>query len=156
MPAGRPTSLTPEVAAAILDAIRAGNFRETACKAARIAMQTLRNWEQRAEAGEEPYASFVVDMHEAEAEAEKTLLGEIRTALPAIVGETGPTPWQARAWVMERRWPKRWSGRVRVTVADEVDSLTRKLAKDPELHRRVLHVLADEESSADGATREPH
>lgn len=154
---GRPTSLTPQVAEKILTAIRKGNYKSTACAAAGIPRSSLHNWEQRAETGEEPYSSFIDEMRQAEAEAEMALQEEIRNAKPAITGVCGPDPWTSRAWIMERRWPNKWSGRVKVTVNEEIDSLTKKLARDPELHRRVLHVLSDEEPAADGSNgHEPH
>lgn len=134
----RPTSLTPEVERAIRIAIENGNYRETAAKAAGVHRNSLRNWVERGESGEEPFASFLCTLEKAEAVAERRLLKAIRKGEPA---------WQAKAWLMERRWPARWSGRVRVTVTDHVDQLTHKLKSDPELHRKVVDVLADQEPS---------
>jgi transposase len=133
---GRPTSLTPEVEKAIVLALRAGNYRDTAAQAAGIHRHTLRNWVIRGEQDEEPFASFLAALEKAEAAGEKKLLREIRK---------GVDGWQSRAWMLERRWPSRWSGRVRLTVSDHVDQLTSKLKADPELHRKVLDVLAGEE-----------
>lgn len=135
--AGRPTSLTPEVERAVCSALRGGNYRETAAQAAGIHRNTLRNWITRGEQEEEPYASFLYAVEKAEAAGERKLLREIRK---------GCDGWQARSWILERRWPARWSGRVRVTVSDHVDQLTAKLKADPELHRKVVDVLADETS----------
>lgn len=135
---GRPTSLTPDVQHAICVSLRAGNYRETAAQAAGVHRNTIRNWLQRGEAGEEPFAEFLCAVEKAEAIAERRLLKLIRKRFDG---------WQACAWIMERRWPSRWSGRVRVTVSDHVDALTSKLRADPELHRKVLDVLADQEPS---------
>ena len=134
--AGRPTSLTPEVERAVCAALRGGNYRETAAQAAGLHRNSLRNWLQRGEQGEEPYASFLCAVEKAEAAGERKLLREIRK---------GCDGWQARSWILERRWPSRWSGRVRVTVSDHVDQLTAKLKSDPELHQRVMDVIADQE-----------
>lgn len=137
----RPTSLTPELQNTIRIAIENGNYRETAAKVAGIHRNTLRNWTERGETGEEPFAEFLCVLEKAEATAERRMLKSIRKG--------GPN-WQAKAWIMERRWPSRWSGRVRVTVTDHVDALTQKLKADPELHRKVVDVLADQEPPAAG------
>lgn len=139
---GRPTSLTPDVERRILTALRGGNYRETAAQAAGVHRNSIRNWLERGEAGEEPYASFLCAVEKAEAYGERKLLRAIRA---------GCDGWQSKAWIMERRWPGRWSGRVRVTVSDHVDALTAKLKADPELHRKVVDVLAREEPGAVGA-----
>jgi hypothetical protein len=81
-------------------------------------------------------------VEKAEAAGEKKLLREIRR---------GVDGWQSRAWMLERRWPQRWSGRVRLTVTEHVNELTSKLKSKPELHQAVCDVLA-EESSADAST----
>ncbi len=138
---GRPTSLTPEVQRAICNALRSGNYRDTAAQAAGIHRNTLRNWLQRGEAGEAVFVDFLCAVEKAEAQGEKKLLREIRK---------GVDGWQSRSWILERRWPARWSGRVRVTVSDHVDQLTAKLKSDPELHRKVVDVLADQEPAAGG------
>lgn len=156
MSAGRPTSLTPEVRARIIAAIQAGNYRDTACRAAGVTDRSLRNWCERGEAGEEPYATFLADLGCAEANAEMDLLAEIKAAQPSITGEggSGPTPWQSRAWIMERRWPKRWAARIRTAVAEEVDTLTHKLRSKPALAAEVAHVLAAE--GGDAGSGAPH
>ncbi len=134
--AGRPTSLTPDVQAIVVEAIGRGLYRETAAQLAGVVRKTLWNWEQRGEAGEEPYAEFFHAIKKAEAQAESDVIDGVRA---------GCEGWQSKAWIAERRWPSRWSGRVRVTVNDHVDALTAKLRSDPELHRKVSDVLADQE-----------
>lgn len=138
---GRPTSLTPEVQRAICNSLRGGNYRETAAAAAGVSKNQIRNWIVRGEQGEEPFAEFLGAVEKAEAQGERKLLREIRK---------GVDNWQSRSWVLERRYPGRWSGRVRVTVADHVDALTSKLKADPELHRKVVDVLAGEEPAGAG------
>lgn len=140
---GRPTSLTPEVERAILGALRGGNYRETAAQAAGIHRNTLRNWIKAGEAGDPDFVEFLCAVEKAEAYGERKLLRHIRA---------GCDGWQSKAWIMERRWPGRWSGRVRVTVSDHVDQLTAKLKADPELHRKVVDVLAAEEPGSVGAS----
>ena len=142
MRTGRPTSLTPAVQAIVVEAIGRGLYRETAAQLAGVRRQTLWNWEQRGEAGEAPFSDFFDAIKKAEAQAESDVIDGVRAGLDG---------WQSKAWIAERRWPSRWSGRVRVTVNDHVDALTAKLRSDPELHRKVSDVLADQEPPAQGA-----
>lgn len=148
MPAGRPTSLTPEVQRSIITSVRRGNFRMTAAAAAGVHRNSLLSWEKRGDEGEEPYASFAIALQQAEAKAEMALLRKVRTAKPGV------DLWQTAAWMLERRFASRWCARVKQQVAENVDALTSKLKADPELHRKVLDVLAGEEPSAAGP--DPH
>ncbi len=147
----RPTSLTPEVHKAIVDAIGAGNYRSTAAAAAGVHRNRMAEWEKRGETGEEPYAAFTCALQTAEAQAEVKLLAEIRGAQAGTPGVSGADLWQAKAWVMERRFASRWCARVKQQVAENVEALTAKLKADPDLHRKVVDVLADQESSATGS-----
>lgn len=138
--------LTPAVTATILAELAKGHYRKVACAAARITERTLQKWQKRGEAGEEPYATFLIDMQEVESTVEGQLLSEIRNAKPAVNGEGGhgADVWTARAWILERRWPKRWSGRVRVSVSEEIDAFTQRLKNNPELYARVMDALREE------------
>ncbi len=145
---GPKTSLTPEIQRLIIETIRAGNYRTTACQRAGIHRDTLNHWEHRAKSGEEPFVSFVAELSRAEAEGEVELLAAIRE------GEPG---WQGKAWIMERRFAKRWSGRVRQTVAEELGVLTDKLRKglDRDTYEKVIDVTSREDV-AEAATADPH
>lgn len=148
MAGGRPTSLTPEVSAVIVAALRKGNYRGTAAAAAGVHRNRMAEWEKRGETGEEPFASFMVAMITAEAEAEIELVAEIREARTGKDADA----WTSRAWILERRFAQRWAGRVKQQAAEAVDALTEKLKADPELHKRVMHVLtADQETATPGA-----
>lgn len=149
--AGRPTSLTPEVQATIIAAIEAGNYRSTAAAAAGVHRNRMAEWEKRGESGEEPYASFACALQTAEAKAEIQLVAELRAAEPGIPAVRGADLWQAKAWLLERRFASRWCARVKQQVAENVEALTSKLKADPELHRKVVDVLADQEPPAAGA-----
>lgn len=150
----RPTSLTPGVQAEIVKAIEAGNYRSTAAAAAGVHRNTLTNWEKWGEEGKEPYAGFLCALQKAEAKAEMDLLAAVRNAQPAVTGPggNGADLWQTKAWILERRFATRWCARVKQQVAENVDALTQKLKADPELHRKVVDVLADQEPSASGAS----
>lgn len=146
MPVQPFTMLTAEVRKALLESLRGGNYRVVACAKAGIHRDTLSGWEQRAKAGEEPYKSFIDELHAVEAESEAALLGEIRTAQPAVVGVSGPDIWQAKAWILERRFPKRWGLRVRAAVNEELDGLLDRLQKrlDADVFEKVIDAAREE------------
>lgn len=100
----RPTDCTPETIRVFCDKIRKGLYLEDAAVLAGISHTSVQNWTRRGEEGEEPYASFVAAYKVAEAEAQEMLIDEIRGAKG---GKDSP-PWQSRAWVMERRWYKKY------------------------------------------------
>jgi transposase len=80
--------------------------RARAAECAGIGVSTYKGWRKRAETGEEPFASFLADVKEAETEAEAELLERIR--------EHSLTTWQAGAWLLERRYPERYSLKQRI------------------------------------------
>lgn len=111
---------TDKERATLLNSLRAGNFRTTACAAVGISTQTLRNWVDRARAGEEPYADFVADLEQVEA------LAEVETANVIAMCARGEVPkdkdgnvipeeerpfrdWKAAAFLLERRGARRWA-----------------------------------------------
>lgn len=81
--------------------------RARAAQCAGVGVSTYKVWVQRADKGEEPYASFLAEVKDAEATAERALLGLIR--------KHAVETWQAAAWLLERRYPKRYALRQRVT-----------------------------------------
>lgn len=109
---GRPSKLTPTVQESILSAISTGVTYEVACAHAGIAYSTLRNWIVAAEQGDKDPAKveLLEALKKAEAEAELSCVARIRKA--AIGGQ-----WQASAWLLERRYPERWSRRDRYEVS---------------------------------------
>lgn len=153
----RPTLLTLEVQAAIVNAIERGHYRETAANLAGVTYRTLRNWEERGETGEAPYAAFFQALKRAEAVAEDSLLQQIQKAQPAIVGAQGADLWQAKAWIMERRWPGRWGGRVRATVQDELAAVLKRIESklDAETFAKVIDATR-EDAASEGATEARH
>lgn len=98
----RPTDLTPEVQAKIVQAIKIGNYVETAAAYAGIDKTTFYDWLRRGAA--EPgtiYEEFSHAVEKADADAEVSGITRIRKA--------GVEVWQAEAWYMERRFGKRWA-----------------------------------------------
>lgn len=97
--AGRKTKLTPEVQAAIVQALGVGATREHAYQYAGISHETFYNWMEKGEAGKPPYVEFFDAVKNTEAKAVVGWLAHIETA--ARAGN-----WQAAAWKLERRYPK--------------------------------------------------
>lgn len=112
---GRPTKLTPERHARIIELIRTGAFADTAAAAAGVHRATYYEWMARGrdcerdddgEAVTEADRAFA-DFHDAVKEAEA--VGET-LAIGRIQNHSKDT-WQAAAWYLERKYPERW-GRV--------------------------------------------
>lgn len=97
---GRPTSLTPEVQATIVECIGEGLYMNHAAACAGVTDRSVREWMTRGANGEEPYAAFCSAVKIAEATAARDALGRVRRA---ATGE-GSHPWQASAWFLERRF----------------------------------------------------
>jgi hypothetical protein len=99
--AGRPTKLTPETRAKILDAIAAGNYRQVAAVCAGVSAKTLRMWMQR---GREKPASIFGQFRAAVLVAEQA--AHIR--MVAILTEAAKKdPKYALEW-LERKFVKFW------------------------------------------------
>ena len=124
----RPSKLTSEVEARIVEAVELGATWERAADAAGIGASTLREWRQRGEADEAPFAAFVAALKRAEGDGVARALRTIRQA-----AESGT--WQAAAWLLERRYPADYGRRVesRVDVStsspqSEVAALLERIA----------------------------
>jgi len=109
----------------IVEAVRAGNFIETAAAFAGLSKQTLYNWlkegmreRDRRENGEKPdrtkdmYVKFSIDIEQAMAEAE---MRDVE-----IITKAAEQQWQAAAWRLERKYPDRWGRKVAVDAKQEI------------------------------------
>jgi len=101
--AGRPLTLTPEVADKIVNALKMGNYRSAAAKYAGVEVATLKLWVTRANKGEQPFLDLIDRMKSAEGEAEASLVATIRRA----ANDT----WTAAAWLLERKHAPKWGRR---------------------------------------------
>ena len=116
---GRPTKLDYKVQEKIVQAIKAGNYIETAAAYAGISKSTLYDWLKRGERekqrvaknpryrirkSEKIYVEFSDAVEKALAEA------EVRDVL--LIGKAAEEQWQAAAWRLERKFPDRWGRRV--------------------------------------------
>jgi hypothetical protein len=123
--AGRPTKLTPGIQAKVCDAIRSGNFRETAAKFAGIDRSTLHRWLKRGENKRRGAChDFAVAVDKALADSEALFVARIAKA-------ANEGTWQASAWLLERRFSENWGRRDRHEIKAEINS-TVKVKNDGE------------------------
>lgn len=116
---GRPSKRTPEREQRILDALRAGSTRKTACAHAAVEQHTFQRWVLR-------FAHFAQAVEKAEADAQLR-----HEAVIAKAAQDGT--WQASAWWLERRRPEDYGRRERleVTVRQRAEQLGAELGLDP-------------------------
>lgn len=122
----RPSKYTPEAVQKIVQAVTAGNTRETAAAYAGITATTLYDWLKHK-------AEFSEAVKKAEADAEVAAVTIIRTAMPKN--------WQAAAWYLERKWPDRWGRKDRVTVEHQLQQEAERIAAELGIDKE--QVLAD-------------
>lgn len=99
---GRPSKLTPEIQAKIVEVISAGNYRVVAARAAGVSPRALAAWVaqgKRASCG--VYYEFRHAVMRAEQDAEMR-------AVDAILKAAVSDPKYA-CWWLERKFPQRWS-----------------------------------------------
>jgi transposase len=150
-PSGRPTKLTPELQAKLCDAIRAGNYMETAAAFAGIRKATLQNWLRRG-------ARQTQGIYHAFSEAVEKALADSEARDVALIAKAAADgQWQAAAWRLERKFPDRWGrrdrhqveahihGTVKVTPDDAIKELAGLLAA------RAPRAGADQAPAADEA-----
>lgn len=152
---GRRTKLTPERSQKIVDAIRAGNYREVAAQWGGIDIATFCRWmiDPR-----EPYRAFREAVIAAECEAEVRAVAELqRTDDP-----------KHREWWLERKFYERWgrkdrlavtganNGPIQVQAIDPTKLSDEDLAQLVALLDRAAPRSADSEGAANGvAPAEP-
>lgn len=98
------------------EAVRYGSKIKHACQFAGIQLSTYYTWRRRAHAGEEPYATFVRGVSQAQGEF-------VARNLEAIHAHTA-IDWKAAAWLLERSYPEEYAMR---TFIEEEPPLLRDL-----------------------------
>lgn len=128
---GRTTHLNDDVQHAVTTAIALGLTRRAAAALGGVSTMTLRNWEERGRAGEEPYASFLQAMELAEATKEKDVT--------VSVIDASKSDWRAGAFYLERRVAE-WMPKSNVTTQDMAAGLIEIIREepDPEVRERLL------------------
>lgn len=95
---GRPTKLTPEVQASIVQAISAGNYLKHAAMYAGVCADSVNYWCKR---GEREHAGIYFAFSEAVKKAEAAAVARN----VAIIQQAAHKSWQAAAWWLERKFP---------------------------------------------------
>lgn len=127
----RPTKLTPQLEALILDALRRGNTRAAAAESVGIDRTQLWRWMQR-------FAPFRNAITRAEAEAEVKAVGAIHDAYDA--GD-----WKASLAWLERRRHAEWGkvDRVEVEIRRAAEQIAGQTGADPDwLVKRAAEIAA--------------
>ena len=129
--AGRPTKLTPQVQARIVQAIVGGNDITVAAAYAGIHKAQFYRWLEKGEQQQQGiYRAFRDAIQKAQADAETR-----NVALIAKAAQEGT--WTAAAWWLERKYPERWGRKDRHEV-------TGKDGNDITITvRRVTHASPD-------------
>ena len=120
---GKPSTLTPEVQELIVQAVRNGNYFETAIAYAGVPKSTFYDWLRRGRDErnrvskdarlrvrqvEEKFVNFSIAIEKALAESEMEDVEVIRKA--------SRDNWQASAWRLERKFSDRWGKKVQQQV----------------------------------------
>ena len=135
---GRKTLLNKEIAEAIVNALKLGNYMTTAADYVGVTPLTIANWLRKGEAlsqvddreldnDEQMFVDFFMDCKKAKALSEMKAVNVIR--------EASQSSWQAAAWYLERTANDRWGRiqRTEITGADggaieiNADAVARKL-----------------------------
>ncbi len=134
--AGRPTVRTEENRKRILELVEAGDRGPVAAGRCDIGRSTYFEW-----IAEEPDFRTAVACAEDKYESKSREIVEMGDEKGASFG-----PAKARLEILERRFPSRWSQRIKVEVADQlnryIDVAQRVL--EPEAFGKLLEALAEE------------
>jgi len=121
-PPGRPSSLTPETEARILNAVRCGASYRSACAASGIGERTFHRWKARGqeENAPEEYRHFWQALTRAEHEGQIARL--------AVIQKASQRDWRAAAWLAERFEPDRLSLKYRIEHSAKPMTVAQALA----------------------------
>lgn len=120
-PAARPTLCTPEVTRLVAELVAAGLTIPVACKAIGVSKPSWASWNAKgrkheADGTDSQYREWWEAMCEAKASCEANLI--------RMVSAGSASDWKAAAWVLERRYSKRWGKPEHRPESDAGDDLT--------------------------------
>ena len=151
---GRHTLLNETRKEAIATMLKAGAYVDDACRAVGIHRATFYNWMQRGnvqrerlnagleiEPNEAPYLDFLDTVEEADAEG---LIGHLMNIDNAAKNGT----WQASAWILERKQPKKWGRYDRTEISGPDGGAIQINVSTEELERKISHILKTREIEA--------
>lgn len=148
---GRPSLLTPEAHANILESIRAGNYIETACLAAGVGYSNYYNWMKWGKEGREPYHSFFEDCARARAENEQSLV-----AIAQAGDERGISygPSKAAGWMLERTRAQKFAASLKLNLERELDKILgiAERVLEPDQYTRLIEAIGAAASCSEAAS----
>jgi hypothetical protein len=95
--------LSQDIRTRLIEAFRAGAFREHAAYLAGLTVLELEAWLAEGELGREPYATLLRDINHAI--ADDALRNQI-VVTRAAAGQPTQGDWRAAAWNLERKYPR--------------------------------------------------
>lgn len=114
---GRPSKLNDKVKEKFFAAISNGHTYESSCALAGISERAFYQWKVKGtdptEKRNSEYVQFMQELQEKEALAKIKLLSDIQKS----------DSWQAKAWILERRWPEEWGRKDKVSIEKEVEQV---------------------------------
>lgn len=151
---GRHTLLNETRKEAISTMLKAGAYVDDACRAVGIHRATFYNWMQRGnvqrerlnagleiEPNEAQYLDFLDTVEEADAEG---IIGHLMNIDNAAKNGT----WQASAWILERKQPKKWGRYDRTEISGPDGGAIQINVSTEELERKISHILKTREIEA--------
>jgi hypothetical protein len=116
---------------AIVDSVRAGNYRGTAARLVGINESTLRDWtnigKDYREQGFEPgdpgmdrpeFLQLLIDLEEAEADFEQSMVARVTAA----ANSGAPNTWQAGMTILERKMPEKFGKRDALKISGDAEN----------------------------------
>ena len=134
--------------------LRAGSYVDDACRAVGIHRATFYNWMQRGnvqrerlnagleiEPDEQIFLEFLDTVEEADAEG---IIGHLMNIDHAAKNGT----WQASAWILERKQPRKWGRFERTEISGPEGGPIHINVSTEELERKVARILERRELEA--------
>ena len=120
---GRPSKLTESRMEKLIEALRSGNYRIDACRAAGIHYNTLLAWEKKGESQQSgEYVDFLEALRRAEAEA-------VVSSVEVITIAAQGGDWRAAAWFLEHKYPNNWARLDKRAVEDIIPDTNRDVVQ---------------------------
>mgnify|MGYP003642701083 CR=1 FL=1 len=145
--AGRKTLLNEARLEAITTLLRAGSYIDDSCKSVGISVGTFYNWMSRGqvqrerqtagleiEEKETPFLEFLEAVEVADAEG---IVGHVMNIDHAAKNGA----WQASAWILERKQPKKWGRHDRTEISGPEGGPININVSTEELERKVNRIL---------------
>ena len=136
---GRPITITDEIIDKICSAVRLGSYIETAAAFAGVPKSTFYDWLKSGAAKQDPLCVKLSDtIEKALAESELRDINRIDKA-----AEKGA--WQASAWRLERKFPKKW-GRKEIVRHEDVTTNNDSFGEES-VNKLVVDLIEKENKS---------